>query len=47
MAKVLEFVGSRLFLGNILLGGFGGLGFAIDWLFGDWFAWHGRKRHLS
>jgi hypothetical protein len=26
-----------------LLGGFDGLGFARDWLFGDWFAWHGRK----
>jgi hypothetical protein len=27
-AKVLEFVGGRLFLGNILLGGFDGLGFS-------------------
>ncbi len=33
--------GSRLLLDNILLGGFDGLGFAGDWLFGDWFGWHG------
>jgi hypothetical protein len=37
-AKALGFVRCRLLLDNILLGGFDGLGFARDWLFGDWFA---------
>ena len=44
--EALDFVGGRLLLDNILLGGFDGLGFAGDWLFGDWFGWHGKKRHL-
>jgi hypothetical protein len=39
-------VGGRLLLDNILLGGFDDLGFAVDWLFGGWFGWHGKKRHL-
>jgi len=42
-AEALGFVGGRLLLDNIFLGGFDGLGFAGDWLFGDWFAWHGKK----
>ena len=42
-AEALGFVGGRLLLDNILLGGFDGLGFAGDWLFGDWFGWHGKK----
>ena len=41
--EALGFVGGRLLLDNILLGGFDGLGFAGDWLFGDWFGWHGKK----
>ena len=41
--EALGFVGGRLLLDNILLGGFGGAGFAWDWLFGDWFGWHGKK----
>src|ERR1700724_3000637 len=45
-AEALGFVEGRLVLDNILLGGFDGLGFAGEWLFGDWFGWHGKKRHL-
>ena len=41
--EALGFVGDRLFLDNILLGGFDGLGFAGNWVFGDWFGWHGKK----
>ena len=42
-AEALGFVGGRLLLDNILLGGLDGLGFTGDWLFGDWFGWHGKK----
>src|SRR6266481_8456218 len=42
-AEALGFVGGRLLLDNILLGRFDGFGFAGDWLFGDWFGWHGKK----
>ena len=45
-AEALGCVWGRLLLDNILLGGFDGLGFAGEWLFGDWFGWHGKKRHL-
>jgi hypothetical protein len=41
--EALGFVRGRLLLDNILLGGFEALGFAGDWLFGDWFGWHGKK----
>jgi hypothetical protein len=42
-AEALGFVEGRLLLDNILLGGFDGLGFVGDWLFSDWFGWHGKK----
>src|SRR5271157_662972 len=42
-AEALGFVGGRPLLDNILLGGLDGLGFTGDWLFGDWFGWHGKK----
>jgi hypothetical protein len=40
------FCRGRLLLDNVLLGEFDGLGFAGDWLFGDWFGWHGKKTSL-
>jgi hypothetical protein len=35
-AEALGCVWCRLLLDNILLGGFDGLEFALEWLFGDW-----------